>query len=128
MLLIAGMEFEQRTYDTPDAIAELADILRRRATAEWTTLLSARTSLLVADALDSYKPAAAPQPAPDNRFHVDLYGAGSTIYRLMRNGEILEIAAWAQSTLVAHAAFDRLNEQYPGDRFMQKRRSWVERE
>ena len=108
----------------------LADIFRQRAGVGWNTPLSPETAMLVADALDAYapKPPAPEYSGPGRRTSFDAFGKGSSIFRLFRDGEIMEVAAWAQNTLVARAAFDRLIEQYPNDRFMQKRRSWVERE
>jgi hypothetical protein len=114
----------------PNLIQRLADIFRQRAEVGWTTPLSAETTFLVANALDAYapKPPTPEYSEPNRKTSFDAFGKGSAIYRLFRDGEIMEVAAWAQSTLVAKAAFDRLIEQYPGDRFMQKRGSWVERE
>jgi hypothetical protein len=114
----------------PNLIQRLADIFRQRAMVGWTTLLSPETTILVAEALDAYAPKPPEQEYrdPDARFSVNVFKSGSAIYRLDRDGEIFEVAAWAKSTSVARSAFDRLLEQYPNDRFMQKRRSWVERE
>jgi hypothetical protein len=116
--------------DAPNLLWLLADIFRQRSAAGWNTTLSPETTILVVDALDAYapKPPAPDYNGPGRNTSFDAFGKGSAIYRLFRDGEIMEVAAWAQSTLVAKAAFDRLIEQYPGDRFMQKRGSWVERE
>jgi hypothetical protein len=116
--------------DAPNLLWLLGDIFRQRAAAGWTTLLSPKTTILVAEALDAYAPKPPEQEYrdPDARFSVNVFKSGSAIYRLDRDGEIFEVAAWARSTSVARSAFDRLIEQYPNDRFMQKRRSWVERE
>jgi len=62
---------------------------------------------------------------PD-KFRVDLYSEGSTIYRLDAEGKDLEIVAWARSSLVARAAFLHLLKEYASDQFMQRRRSWIE--
>jgi hypothetical protein len=59
---------------------------------------------------------------------IDLYSEGSCVYRLDSDGEIESIAAWARSSLVAAEAFKALSEQYPRDRFSQRRRGFVERE
>jgi hypothetical protein len=116
--------------DAPNLFWLLADIFRQRAAVGWNTTLSPETTLLAADALDAYMPM--PQPPlptpPEAKFYVDVFARGSAIYALFHDGEIKETVAWAQSTLVAGAAYDRLVEQYPGEKFLQKRRSWVERE
>ena len=115
--------------EAPNLLRMLADIFRQRAQAGWTTRLSPETTMLVAEALEAYTPKPPPPPpsrSPDHYFHIDLYASGSTIYRLGHDGEVREIAAWAQSTTVARSAFDKLVEQYPRDRFIQKRKSWVE--
>ena len=116
--------------DSPYLLQRLASILRQRAKAGWNTPLSPETTFLVAEALYAYAPKP-PEPeyrGPDWRFRVDMFRKGSTIYRLFSDGEIMEIAAWANSTLVAGATYNKLVEQYPGDRIMQKRGAWVERE
>jgi len=112
-------------------ILGLADKFRQRAAAGWTTLLSPDTTMLISQALEEYAPKHPPLPArmpQPSRFDVDMYSSGSTIYKLTASGDILEIVAWAQNSLVARVAFDELVGRYPNDRFMQKRRSWVERE
>src|SRR5690606_15577706 len=114
--------------DAPNLLQMLADLFRQRAKAGWTTRLSPETTLLVAEALEAYAPTTT-QPAaqsPDHGLRIDLYASGSTIYRLGHDGEVREVAAWAQSTTVARSAFDKLVEQYPRDRFIQKRKSWME--
>lgn len=58
----------------------------------------------------------------------DLYSEGSCVYRLDDSGEIASIEAWARNSLVAAEAFKALSEQYPKDRFSQRRRGFVERE
>lgn len=129
-----AMRWEWKTGDKKEDMRQFADILRQRARVGYGTRLSAETALLVAEALGAYAPAppAPPPPAParahEERFWVDMYAVGSCIYKLDHRGEIFEIAAWARSTLVAHAAYDKLVEQYETDRFLQKRRSWIERE
>jgi len=115
---------------TWESVHELADKLRQRASVAWNTVLSPATTLLVADALDQYEPAPPSEPLPPrphSKFHVDMFSQGSTVYRLFK-GEIHEISAWAESSIVAGVAFEKLVEQYPNERFLQKRRSWVERE
>jgi hypothetical protein len=54
--------------------------------------------------------------------------SGSAIYSLGRDGEISEVEAWAKSSLVANAAFDVLVRNNPQESYMQKRKSWVERD
>lgn len=119
-----------RTYETLDEIRSLAGTLRKRAVDGRNVVLSPGTSLLVARALETYA-LPTPQPAPRSpsaRFLVDVFDKGSAIYRLDREGEIIEAVAWAQSTLVANAAFAVLVKQSPTERFQQKRKSWVEQE
>src|SRR5690606_3462699 len=114
--------------EAPNLLRMLADIFRQRAQAGWTTRLSPETTMLVAEALEAYTPKPPPPPpsrSPDHYFHIDLYASGSTIYRLGHDGEVREVAAWAQSTTVARSAFAKLAEQYPRDRCIQKRKSGV---
>ncbi|CAM5418076.1 hypothetical protein ATER59S_02351 [Aquamicrobium terrae] len=108
----------------------MAGILRQRAEAGWNTLLSPGTSALVAKALESYAPPPPRPPprSPSARFVIDVFEKGSAIYKLDRQGEILEVVAWAQSTLAANATFADLVERNPTERFRQKRKSWVEQE
>src|SRR5690606_15518959 len=113
----------------PNLLQMLADLFRQRAKAGWTTRLSPETTMLVAEALEAYAPKRPPPPpsrSPDHGLRIDFYASGSTIYRLGHDGEVREVAAWAQSTTVARSAFDKLVEQYPRDRFIQIRKSWVE--
>ncbi|MGB3899821.1 MAG: hypothetical protein WA973_14875 [Mesorhizobium sp.] len=102
----------------------------QRAAAGWTTPVSAETAALVADALDAYAPPppAPPTKSPDSRFSLNAYMSGSAIYSLGRDGEISEVVAWAQNSLAANAAFDVLVRNNPQESYMQKRKSWVERE
>lgn len=114
--------------DSPYLLQQLASILRQRAGAGWNTPLSPETAMLVADALYAYAPPPAPaHRGPGAHYCVDMFKDGSTVYRLHRDGEIFQIDAWARSTLVAGTAYDELVKRYPNERFMQKRRSWVER-
>jgi hypothetical protein len=62
------------------------------------------------------------------RFNVDVFGSGSAIYKMTQDGKMLQTVAWADNSLVARPAFDELVKRYPGDRFQQKRKSWVERD
>lgn len=97
-------------------IAILADILRRRAAVGWYSRLSPETAMLVADALQAYGPKPDPQPASQSpvwRLSVDMYAQGSMIFRLDAKGELAEVVAWARSSLVAGAAYERLMQQYP---------------
>jgi len=114
---------------TKQEIYELAIVFQARAEVGWNTLLSPETTLLVAEALHAYipKPPPLPRSDPGSRFCIDAFSNGSAIYRML-SGEIFEVAAWAKNSLVAHAAFDRLLQQYPTDKFMQKRASWIERD
>lgn len=48
------------------------------------------------------------------------------MYQLNAEGDILEIAAWAKSSDVARAAFNRLCERHPDRSFEMRRRAWVE--
>lgn len=124
------MLYNPRKYETPDEIRSFAGTLRKRAVAGRNTLLSPETSILIAQALETYAPTPS-QPVPHSpsaRFLIDVFDRGSAIYRLDRQGEISEVVAWAQSTLTANAAFAVLVKQNPTERFAQKRKSWVEQE
>lgn len=114
---------------TEQEIHELAIVFQARAEVGWNTLLSPETTLLVSKALQAYLPKPPPIETndPGSRFCIDVFASGSAIYRMLQ-GEIFGVAAWAKNSLVAHAAFDRLLQQYPTDQFMQKRASWIERE
>jgi transcription elongation factor Elf1 len=63
---------------------------------------------------------------PVNKFAPDLYASGSCVYRLDASDNVIEIAAWAQSSGVAGASLGALKKQYPEHRFQQRRRGWVE--
>jgi hypothetical protein len=109
--------------------SELAAAFRRRSAEGKFTRLTPETALLVAAALEAFAPKPEPvqlHQSPDDRLRVDVYSTGSAVYRLRRDGGIAEVVAWARSTLVARTAYEKLVEQYPGESFMQKRRSWVE--
>jgi hypothetical protein len=63
-----------------------------------------------------------------DKWQFDLYATGSCIYELDDRGEVSRVVAWAASSAVARAAFERLCAQYPDRSFCQRRRAWVEEE
>jgi len=49
--------------------------------------------------------------------HIDMHASGSCIYSIDKEGNTIEIAAWAMSSGVARAAFEELKKAYPERRF-----------
>lgn len=101
---------------------ELLAALARRAVAGKPVTLTPETTALLVNALR----AATSSEKSRERLAVDLYSEGSTIYRLNQAGESEEVVAWGRNALVARAALEELKRRYPGARFIQCRRSWVE--
>ena len=60
--------------------------------------------------------------------YVDPYLEGSCVYRLDKNGDDLELVAWARNSGYARLVLDALRRDHPDDRFEQRRRARIESE
>lgn len=106
------------------SLDQLADMLDARASQLETVTIRADTARILAEISRNSRPPAA---GPERHFNIDLYATGSCIYELDEGDSIMGIVAWARSSIVARAAFDVLKAAQPRNRFVQRRRSWVER-
>lgn len=101
---------------------ELADALAERAATGETIPLSPRTAKLIARMLRGQKL----RPGLGTAWDVDLFATGSCVLEVDDAGNVLEVTAWAKSTLIAHVARRALREANPETRYEQRRRGWVE--
>lgn len=106
------------------SLDQLADLLDAHAAKRETVTIRSDTARMLAELSRTCRP---PASGPERHFNVDLYSSGSCIYELDKGDNIVAIVAWARSTVIAHAAFDALKAAQPRNRYVQRRRSWVER-
>lgn len=98
---------------------ELAAAIRAQAAAGRNVVLSPETARRVASHLD-------PPPPQKSIWNINAHADGSAVYQLDARGEIVEVVAFAKSTLVARAAFDYLCENRPNESYSQRNGARVE--
>ncbi len=110
---------------TPSAALELAVAIEEHVLCGRKVVLSPPTALWIARQIQNAI-ARRDVPPVKSHFNIDLYASGSCVMQVNSNEDIVEVVAWAKSSIAARAAFDHLCDRDPERSYQQRRGGWIE--